>query len=73
MEAIYFNYAKKIEKYESLEFVEVLEIPLPKEGVLKQDVFSIPIKTKEGSKVLWKINFKIKPRIVSDLHISFSW
>lgn len=72
MEAIYFDYAKKIEKYETFEFVEVLEIPLPKEGILKRNVFSIPIKTKEGSKVLWKINFKIKPRIVSDLHISFS-
>ena len=72
VEAIYFDYSKKIEKYETVEFVEVFDIPLPKEGILRHNEFSIPIKIKEDTKVLWKINFKIKPKIVSDLHISLS-
>lgn len=72
VEAIYFDFLKKIEKYESFEYIEVFDIPLPKEGILKHNEFSITIKTKEYTKVLWKINFKIKPKIVSDLHISLS-
>lgn len=72
VEAIYFDYSKKIEKYETVEFVELFDVPLPKEGILKNNEFSIPIKTKEDTKVLWKINFKIKPKIVSDIHISLS-
>lgn len=72
VEAIYLDFSKKIEKYETLEFIEVFDIPLPKEGILRQNEFSIPIKTKEDIKALWKIKFKIKPRIVSDLHISLS-
>lgn len=72
VEAIYFDYSKKIEKYETVEFIELFDVPLPKEGILKHNEFSIPIKTKVDTKVLWKINFKIKPKIVSDLHISIS-
>ena len=53
--------------------IEIFDIPLPKEGILKHNEFSIPIKLKEDKKVLWKINFKIKPKIESDLHISLTW
>ena len=72
VEAIYFDYSRKIEKYETIEFIEIFDIPLPKEGILKHNEFSIPIKLKEDKKVLWKINFKIKPKIESDLHISLT-
>lgn len=72
VEAIYFDYSKKIDKYETVEFVELFDVTLPKVGILKHNEFSIPIKTKEDTKVLWKINFKIKPKIVSDIHISLS-
>jgi hypothetical protein len=72
VEAIYFDYSKKIEKHETVEFVELFDIPLPKGGILKHNEFSIPIKLKEDTKVLWKINFKIKPKIVCELHISLS-
>lgn len=72
VEAIYFDCSKKIEKYETIEFRKTFEIPLPKEGILKHNEFSIPIKIKEDTKVLWKINFKIKPKIICDLHISLS-
>jgi hypothetical protein len=72
VEAIYLDCSKKIEKYETLEFIEIFDIPLPKEGILKHNEFSILIKIKEETKILWKINFKIKPKIVCDLHISLS-
>lgn len=72
VEAIYFDFSRKIEKYETIEYIEVFDVPLPKEGILKQNEFSIPIKLKEDTKILWKINFKIKPKIICDLHISLS-
>lgn len=72
VEAIYFDYSKKIEKYETVEFIETFDIPLPKEGIRKHNEFSIPILLLENSKYLWKIIFKIEPKIVCDLHISLS-
>ena len=60
VEAIYFDFSKKIEKYETVEYLEIFKVPLPKEGIMKQNEFSIPIKLKEDTKVLWKIKFKIK-------------
>ena len=72
IEAIYFDVSKKIEKYEAFEYIEEFDVSLPKEGILKRNEFSIPIKTKEDTKILWKINFRIKQKIVSDLHISLS-
>jgi hypothetical protein len=70
VEAIYLDSSKKIEKYETVEFIETFEIPLPKAGVLKHNEFSIPILLQENTKYLWKIKFKIEPKIVCDLHIS---
>lgn len=70
VEAIYFDLSKKIEKHEPVEFHEVFDIPLPKEGILKHNEISILIKLKEDTKVLWKIKFKIKPKIVCDLNIT---
>lgn len=72
VEAIYYDCSKKIEKYETVEFIETFDIPLPKEGILKHNEFSIPILLQENSKYLWKIMFKIKPKIVCDFHISLS-
>ena len=72
IEAIYFDFSRKIEKYDPVEYFEVFDIPLPKEGILKHNEFSIPIKLKDGKKFLWKIKFKINPQIVCDLHISLS-
>lgn len=72
VEAIYLDCSKKIEKYETVEFIETFDIPLQKVGVLKHNEFSIPILLQENTKYLWKINFKIKPKIVCDLHISLS-
>lgn len=70
VEAIYLDCSKKIEKYETIEFIKTINIPLPKEGILKHNEFSIPILLQENTKYLWKINFKIEPKIVCDLHIS---
>ena len=72
IEAVYLDSSKKIEKYEAVEFIETFDIPLPKEGILKHNEFSIPILLQENSKNLWKIFFKIRPKIVCDLHISVS-
>ena len=72
VEAIYLDCSKKIEKYETVEFIESIDIPLPKEGILKHNQFSIPILLQENTKYLWKINFKIKPKIVCTIHISLS-
>jgi hypothetical protein len=72
VEAKYFDFSKKIEKYETVEYIEVFDVILPKEGIVKHNEFSIPIKLKEDTKILWKINFKIKPKFVCDLHISLS-
>jgi len=72
VKVIYLDYSRKIEKYETFEFIEIFTIPLPKEGILKNNEFPIPIKIKMGTKVLWKIHFKVKPKIESDLHISLS-
>lgn len=72
VEAIYFDYSKKIAEYETVEFIETLDIPLSKEGIFKHNEFSVPIKIKDSTKVLWKIKFKIKPKIVCDLHITLS-
>ena len=72
VEAIYLDCSKNIEKYETVEFIESIDIPLPKEGILKHNEFSIPILLQENTKYLWKINFKIKPKIVCDIHISLS-
>ncbi len=70
VEAIYLDCSKKIEKYETVEFIDTIEIPLPKEGIQKHNEFSIPILLQENTKYLWKINFKIEPKIICDLHIS---
>lgn len=70
VEMIYYDYSKQIKKYEPVEYVEIVNVPLPKEGILKHNEFYIPIKIKVDTKVLWKITFKIKPKIESDLHIS---
>ena len=72
VEAIYLDSSKKIEKYETVEFIDTFDIPLPKEAILKHIEFSITISVQENSKYLWKIIFKIKPKIVCDLHISLS-
>ena len=72
VEAIYLDISKKIEKYETVEFIETIDIKLPKEGILKHNEFSIPILHQESTKYLWKINFIIKPKIVCDLHLSLS-
>ena len=72
VEAVYLDASKKIEKYEAVEFIETFDIPLPKEGILKNNEFSIPILLQENSKYLCKIVFKIYPKIVCDLHISVS-
>lgn len=52
VEAIYYDCSKKIEKYETVEFIETFDIPLPKEGILKHNEFSIPILLQENSKYL---------------------
>jgi len=70
--AIYFDASKKIEKGETFEFIETHEVILPQKGITKQNEFLIQIKSKEDTKVLWKINFKINPKKVSDLHISIN-
>ena len=70
--AIYFDTSKKMEKGETIEFIEVHEVILPQKGITKQNAFLINIKSKEDTKVLWKINFKITPEIVSQLHISIN-
>jgi hypothetical protein len=70
--AIYFDTSKKIEKGETIEFIEIHDLILPQKGITKQNEFLINIKSKEDTKVLWKINFKITPEIVSDLHISIN-
>ena len=72
VEAIYFDSSKKIEKYETVEFIETYNIPLPKERILKHNEFSTLILLQENTKHLWKIILKIKPKIVCDLHISLS-
>lgn len=72
VKAIYLDCAKKIDKYETIEFFKILEISLPKEGILKQNEISNSVLIKEDSKYLWKIFFKIKPKIVCDLHLSIS-
>jgi len=72
VEAIYLDSSKKIEKYETVESIDTFDIPLPKEAILKHIEFSITISVQENSKYLWKIIFKIKPKIVCDLHISLS-
>lgn len=72
VEAVYLDSSKKIEKYETVEFIETFSITLPKEGVLKHNKFSLPILLQENSKYLWKIIFKIKPKLVCDIHISLS-
>ncbi len=72
VEAIYLDSSKKIEKYETVEFIETFDTPLPKEAILKHNEFSITISVQENSKYLWKIIFKINPKIVCDLHISVS-
>ena len=73
VDAIYFDCLKKIEKYETIEFIETFDIPLPKEGILKHNEFLIPILLQENTKYLWKLIFKIKPKVVCDLHISLSF
>ena len=72
VEAIYLDSSKKIEKYETVEFIETIVIQLPKEGIFKHNEISIPILLQENTKYLWKINFIIKPKIVCDLHLSLS-
>lgn len=72
VEAIYLDSSKKIEKYETVEFIETIAIQLPKKGIFKHNEFSIPILLQENTKYLWKINFKIKPKIVCDLLLSLS-
>lgn len=67
--AIYFDCSRKMEKGETIEFIETHEVILPQKGITKQNAFLINIKSKEDAKVLWKINFKIIPETVSDLHI----
>ena len=70
--AIYYDYSKNIESYESFENIEELRLLLPKEGILKHNEISTIIKTKESTKVLWKLIFQAKPSIISKLHISIS-
>jgi hypothetical protein len=72
IKAIYFDSSKNIEQYEPVEFIEAFEIPLPKEGIRKHNEFSLPIVFQENTKYLWKINFRIKPKIVCDLYISLA-
>ena len=72
VKAIYFDFSKKIEKNEIVEYYKLFNVQLPKEGILKHNEFSIPIKVKEDTKVLWKIKFSIKPKLDCDLHISIS-
>jgi hypothetical protein len=64
VEAIYFDFSKEIDKYDTFEYHELFNILLPKEGILKHNGFSIPIKVKENTKVLWKINFKVEILLV---------
>ena len=70
VEAVYFDTSKKVGTKDTIEFIEKMEILVPKEGILKHNEFSVSINTIEGPKVLWKLNFTIKPRIDANIHIS---
>lgn len=72
VEAIYLDYSKKIEKYENVEFVEIFDVSLPTESIMKHNEFKITIKLDEGTKVLWKLIFKVKPKNEFGLQISLS-
>jgi len=52
--AIYFDTSKKMEKGETIEFIETHEVILPQKGITKQNEFLINIKSKEDTKVYGK-------------------
>lgn len=70
--AIYFDYSKKIEKYEAIEYKDVFNVKIPTSGILKNNEFSIPIITKINTKILWKLVFEIPSKTDFDVHISIS-
>ena len=72
IEAIYFDYSKDIKKYEALESVDIINVPIPENGILKDNEFSIPIKTKVGTEILWKLIFKVERETDFDIHISIN-
>jgi len=57
VEAIYFDFFKKIEKYETVEFVEVFNVSLPKENILKQNEFFNSNFTSRKHKILMENQF----------------
>lgn len=69
VKAIYLDFSKRIENYETLEYFEIFEIPIPKEGISKNNEISRLIKIKEDTKVLWKICF-ISASVKWTLHTS---
>ena len=70
--AIYFDYSKKIEKYETIEYKDVFNVEIPKNGIKKINEFSIPIIVKKDTKILWKLVFEIPNKTDFDIHISIN-
>jgi len=67
--AIYFDYSKKIEKYEVVEYKDVFNVKIPTNGILKNNGFSIQIITKMNTKILWKLVFEIPSKTDFDVYI----
>ena len=70
--AIYLDYSKSIKAYEHIESLERFTIVFQFKPIDKSNENFVQIKTKEGTRILWKLIFEIREKEERNIHISIN-
>jgi hypothetical protein len=70
--AYYLDVSKNIALYEPIEYYVTKEISIPKQGINQQNELEIIFPVIDATKLLWKMEFQIAPKLDTLIHLTIS-
>jgi hypothetical protein len=67
--AHYLDVSKNIALYEPVEYYTSQELLIPSQGISKENELEITFPVIEDTKLLWKIEFQIAPKLYTLIHL----
>lgn len=67
--AYYLDVSKNIALYEPIEYYSTLELSIPSQGISNKNELEITFPVIEATKLLWKIEFQIAPKLDTLIHL----
>jgi hypothetical protein len=68
----YLDVSKNIALYEPIEYFTTQELSIPSQGISKKNELEITFPVIEATKLLWKIEFQITPKLDTLIHLIIS-